>query len=116
MTYFKQFSAEVLAYYKLNSTLDVSRNQFQQTLFLKDYASGKIEQDEAVGVLDQLDYYTRKKLYHHVMAGLNMLDPGEKMLELLDLLDPEDTFFEEQEDFGDGDGDVLVIKQPCPVK
>jgi hypothetical protein len=93
MNYFKTISAEVLSYYKLHSTLDLSRKQFEQSAFLRDYEIGKLTIEDALKVLSQLDHSTRKKLYASVLEGIDIRDPDERMLDLLDLMDPDKTNF-----------------------
>ena len=93
MRYFKTISAEVLSYYKLNSTLDLSRQQFEQSAFLRDYELGNLTIKDILLVLSQLDYSTQKKLYQTVLDGIDLMDPDERMLDLLDLMDPSQTYF-----------------------
>ena len=95
MNYFTQLSAEVLAYYRKFSNKDVSREQFNKTAFLADYSNDKLSDEQALQVLNKLDYSSRKKLYKEVLGSLDLLDPDEMMLDLLDLLDNKNTFFQE---------------------
>jgi hypothetical protein len=95
MNYFTKLTSEVLAYYRKYSTKDVSREQFNKTAFLADYSSGTLNNEQALEVLNQLDYSSRKKLYKEVLDDTDLLDPDEKMVDLLDLMDPEITCFQE---------------------
>ena len=95
MNYFTQLSAEVLAYYRKFSNKDVSREQFNKTAFLADYSNDKLSNEQALQVLNKLDLSTRKKLYKQVLDDIDPLNPTEKMLDLLELLDPDETYFQE---------------------
>ena len=95
MNYFTQLSAEVLAYYRKFSNKDVSREQFNKTAFLADYSNDKLSNEQALHVLNKLDLSTRKKLYKQVLDDIDPLNPTEKMLDLLELLDPDETYFQE---------------------
>jgi 5'-deoxynucleotidase YfbR-like HD superfamily hydrolase len=95
MNYFTQLSAEVLAYYRKFSNKDVSREQFNKTAFLADYSNDKLSNEQALQVLNKLDYSSRKKLYKQVLDGIDPINPTEKMLDLLELLDPDETYFQE---------------------
>ena len=95
MNYFTQLSAEVLAYYRKFSNKDVSREQFNKTAFLADYSNDKLSNEQALQVLNKLDLSTRKKLYKQVLDDIDPINPNEKMLDLLELLDPDETYFQE---------------------
>ena len=95
MNYFTQLSAEVLAYYRKFSNKDVSREQFNKTAFLADYSNDKLSNEQALQVLNKLDLSTRKKLYKQVLDDIDPINPTEKMLDLLELLDPDKTYFQE---------------------
>jgi hypothetical protein len=95
MNYFTKLTSEVLAYYRKYSTKDVSREQFNKTAFLADYGDNTLTDEQALQVLNQLDYSSRKKLYKEVLSSLDLLDPDERMLDLLDLMDPNNTYYQE---------------------
>jgi hypothetical protein len=95
MNYFTKLTADVLAYYRKYSTKDVSREQFNKTAFLADYGDNTLTDEQALEVLNQLDYSSRKKLYKEVLDGVDFFDPDERMLDLLDLMDPNKTYFQE---------------------
>jgi hypothetical protein len=95
MNYFTKLTSEVLAYYRKYSTKDVSREQFNKTAFLADYGNNTLSNEQALEVLNQLDYSSRKKLYKEVLDGLDVFDPDEGMLDLLDLMDPDKTYYQD---------------------
>ena len=95
MNYFKQLTAEIFAYYRRLSSTNTSRTQFNRAAFLDDVSNDKLSNEQVVEVLNQLDYSSKKDLYDYVMTYIDVFDPDEKMVELLDLLDPENMYFSE---------------------
>jgi hypothetical protein len=93
-TYITQLTDEELLYYTSNSTNPPQKVTLDWKQLTTDLESGVITSDEVTELLGQLDSGTIKDTFYKVLSNVDIFDPEESYLDLLDLLDPTNTFYQ----------------------
>jgi hypothetical protein len=91
--YLTNLTDEELLYYTSNSGNPPSKVTVNWKQLSKDIESGVVTPDEVKELIGQLDYGTLKDTYNKVLNNVDPLDPEESYLDLLDILDPYETYF-----------------------
>jgi hypothetical protein len=61
---------------------------------IEDYKQGILDEQGMKDVLITITYKQLKSLYVYVMSVIDPIYPDEKLMDLLDLIDPNETYFQ----------------------
>lgn len=85
--YFLKYTDKELQYYAQQG-LEFEEVEFLYKPFLNDLQGDKLTLDDASGFVNELTDTQKKKLFGLAEDLLDLFDPDEKLLDLLDMLDP----------------------------
>jgi hypothetical protein len=91
--YFLTYTSTELEYYKSVGVYKDPDSNFLPSKFLKDLEKGLLSEEVVKEVVSSLTPTQKEELYEMTMETLDPFGPEESMMELLDLLDPEYSYF-----------------------
>jgi hypothetical protein len=90
--FFYKLNKVELQYYK-DAGVDKKAIEFLPSAFVAAFQKGNLTDEQANEVIASLSYEQKKKLYDDLMSTMDPFSPDEKLMDLLDLLDPDETYF-----------------------
>lgn len=90
--FFYKLNKVELQYYQ-DAGVDKKAIEFLPNAFTLAYQKGNLSDEQVQEVIAALSYEQKKKLYEDLMSTIDFIAPDEKLVELLDLLDPDETYY-----------------------